>query len=63
MSEESVKMLSVDEICCMMISAIKDYLVLEKFNKESIYLKEKRADLKMLYKVITEKKIGAALTH
>ena len=44
-----------------MISAIKDYLVLEKLHEESIYLKEKRAEIKMLYKVIIEKKEESAL--
>jgi len=55
-SEESLKILSIDELCSIMLSNIQEYLILEKLNKESGQLKKKRDELHMLYKVITEKK-------
>lgn len=43
-----------------MIKAIDEYLFLEKFHENKGKLAEKRAELKMLHKVIADKKIEAS---
>jgi len=60
MSEESLKILPLDEICTIMIKTIDEYLLLEKLNKNPSLLESKRAELYTLHKVITDKKAEAA---
>lgn len=55
MSEESLKTLSIDAICLIMIKAIDEYLLLEKFHEKKEQLEEKRAELKLIHKVIADK--------
>ena len=59
MSEESLKLLSIDDICVIMIKAIEDYNLMEKL-KQHEELKQKRDELYVLYKVINEKRAQGA---
>ena len=56
MTEESLKLLSVDELCTLMMKAIDDYLLLEKMHESKPMLKKLRADLRLIHKVIADKK-------
>lgn len=55
MSEESLKILSVNDLCEIMIKAIGEYLLLEKLNDNKDHLDKKRAELKINHKVIAGK--------
>jgi hypothetical protein len=45
MSEESFNLLSIDNVCAIMIRSIDKYLLLEKLNHNKAQLEEKRAEL------------------
>jgi hypothetical protein len=56
MSEESLKLPSIDKLCYLMIKAIDEYHLLEKLPGRNNELEQKRAELFILHKVITDKK-------
>ena len=60
MSEETLKLLSIDDICAIMIKTIEEYRIMEKLNANESQLEEKRADIYVLYKLINAKKNQAA---
>jgi len=55
MSEESLKILSMDDVCAIMIRAIEEYMLLQKFHQTRVQLDEKRDEIKILHKVIAVK--------
>jgi hypothetical protein len=60
MSEESLKILSMDDVCAIMIKTIEEYNLLEKLKKND-QLKELKAEIYTMYKVIIDKKSEGAL--
>ena len=61
MSEESLKILSMDDVCAIMIKTIEEYNLMEKLKKND-QLKELKAEIYTMYKVIIDKKSeGGAL--
>ena len=60
MSEESLRILSMDDVCAIMIKTIEEYNLMEKLKKND-QLKELKAEIYTMYKVIIDKKseVGA----
>jgi hypothetical protein len=58
MTEESLKILSMDDVCAIIIKTIDEYNLMEKLEQND-QLKQMRTEIYTMYKVIMEKKVNA----